>query len=166
MIVAMATRLTLDTNLLHELWKARSKRRIVEQILALLGDVDLAVTATVHEDIPHEPLARRFRDLPALGVSETPRLARVGTWVLGMDMLGSQKFVDFQHELHDRWKRGEAPLPDKRDFDHLHAHLAHGRDVFLTWDKAVLSLGDDLKAHLGITVQRPEEYLERRVGGG
>lgn len=165
MIVAMATRLTLDTNLLHELWKDRSKRRVVEQILAL-DDVDLAVTATVHEDIPHEPLARRLRDLPALGISETPRLARVGTWALGMDMLGSQEFVNFQHEVYGRWKRGEPPLPDKRDFDHLHAHFARERDVFLTWDKAVVSLRDDLKAHLGVTVQRPEQYLERRNGGG
>ncbi len=161
----MTERLTLDANLLHELWKDRDKRRLVEQILAL-DDVELAVTATVHEDIPHGPLAARLRELPQLGITETPRLARVGAWVLGMDMLGSREFVDFEHELQADWKRGQPPLPDTRDFDHLHAHLARGRDVFLTWDKAILSLADDLKAHLGVTIQSPEQYLERRSGGG
>jgi hypothetical protein len=161
----MAERLTLDTNLLHELWKDRDKHRLVEQILTL-EDVELAVTATVHEDIPHEPLAARLRELPELGITETPRLARVGAGILGMDMLGSQEFVDFQHQLEAGWKRGQPPLPDKRDFDHLHAHLAKERDVFLTWDKAILSLADDLQAHLGVTVESPEEYLERRGRGG
>lgn len=75
MIVAMAMRLTLDTNLLHELWKDRSKRRIVEQILAL-GDVVLAVTATVHEDIPHEPLARRLGLTRAWDLRDTATCSR------------------------------------------------------------------------------------------
>jgi hypothetical protein len=161
----MAERLTLDTNLLHELWKGRHKRHLVEQILTL-DDVELAVTATVHEDIPHDPLAARLRELPELGITKTPRPGRVGACVVGMDMLGSQEFVDFQHQLEADWKRGQTPLPDKRDFDHLHAHLAKGRDVFLTWDKAVLSLADDLKAFLGVSVQSPEEYLERRGRAG
>ncbi len=77
----MTERLTLDTNLLHELWKDRDKRRLVEQILAL-DDVELAVTATVHEDVPHGPLVARLGELSQLGITETPRLARVGAWVL------------------------------------------------------------------------------------
>lgn len=155
------TRLTLDTNLLQELWNDRAKRAIVERILEL-PDVELAVTATIHEDIPRSPLADRLRELPELGIAVTPRLARVGTWVLGLDMLGDQDFVDFQTRLASEWRPGARRLPDRRDFDHLHAHLAARRDIFLTWDRALLALAEVLDSQLGVLVQSPEEYLDRR----
>lgn len=160
MMSEVPVRLTLDTNLLQELWKKRSKREVVERILAL-PDVDLAVTATIHEDVPRSPLADRLRDLPTLGISQTPRLARFGTWVLGVDMLGSQDFVDFEAQVQANWAPGNRRLPDQRDLDHLHAHLAQGRDVFLTWDRAILALAPELTLRLGITVKSPEDYLDR-----
>lgn len=154
-------RLTLDTNLLQELWRNQAKRSVVEDVLSL-PHVDLAVTATIHDDIPRSPLADRLRDLPKLRISLTPRLARLGTWTLGVDMLGSQEFVAFQDKVQSTWAPGKRRLPDCRDFDHLHAHLAQGRDVFLTWDHAILSLAPELNFGLGITVESPEEYLAHR----
>lgn len=158
-MLRMTVQLTMDTNLLQELWRERAKRAVVQKLLTS-PNADLAVTATIHEDIPRSPLADRLRELPKLRIKQTPKLARLGTWTLGRDALGSHDFIDFQHEIEASWAPGNRRLPDGRDFDHLHAHFAHGRDVFLTWDGDILSLAPALKSRLGITVQRPEDYLD------
>ena len=75
-------------------------------------------------------------------------------------MLGSQDFVDVEAQVQANWAPGNRRLPDQRDFDHLHAHLAQGRDVFLTWDRAILALAPELTSRLGVTVECPEDYLE------
>jgi hypothetical protein len=149
-----ADRLTLDTNIVRERWDQRPKRPLVEQILDLAdrGIVDLAVTSTIHLDIPHDPLARRISELPEIGIEETGTVARLGSWVLGRDMLASQEFGDWHEGL-------ELTEPDTRDFDHLHAHMLLGRDYFLTWDKAILNLTSELATQWGIRVRRPEDYL-------
>jgi hypothetical protein len=64
-------RLTLDTCLLQELWRNQAKRSVVEDVLSL-PHVDLAVTATIHDDIPRSPLADRLRDLPNSGFLKPP----------------------------------------------------------------------------------------------
>lgn len=149
--------LTLDTNLIREWWDRDAKHRVVEELLALgeRGLVDLAVTATIQEDIWFGPLAERLSSLPEVGITETGTVARLGSWVLGRDMLGDQGFVDWYKVLH-------VEEPDRRDFDHLHAHMLLGRDFFLTWDKKILEFSGALDTEWGIHVSRPEEYLDQR----
>nr|MBA3413568.1 hypothetical protein [Actinomycetota bacterium] len=115
-------RLTLDTNLLLELWKQHEKKGHVETLLQLAeqGRVQLAVTARVREDVPAEPLASRLDELPKLGIAETASVARLDFWVLGRDRLGDDDFVQFEAELAASVEPGRKP--DWRDLDHLHAH--------------------------------------------
>jgi hypothetical protein len=158
----IATEVTLDTNVLQELWRDQPKRAVVERLLAL-GEaraLDLAITARIREDIPDEPLASKISRLPDLGVAETGSVARLGYCALGRDSLGSDAFEDFRLQLESSRKKGDAKLPDWRDLDHLHAHMLQERTVFLTWDRPILRLSQDLQDRFGIRVQAPEEFLE------
>ena len=157
--------LTLDTNLLHEYWKQRVKRKAVEKLLLLAkqGKVDLAVTARVYEDIPLPPLADKLGELQELNINEVGSVTRLGYWVLGRDMFGDEAFEQFWPQACALAQQyGEKP-PDWRDWDHLHAHYLLKRDVFLTWDKGIICLADDLRARFGVVVGRPEDYLKMGV---
>ncbi|HYZ14011.1 MAG TPA: hypothetical protein VFA08_10470 [Actinomycetota bacterium] len=154
-------KVTLDTNLLFEYWRDRPKKALVERLLALAanGDIGLAITARVREDIPDEPYASGINALDEIGVEETGSVTRLGNWVLGRDQLGSAGFEDFRLELESAWEEGDPKLPDWRDWDHLHAHMLQGRTVFLTWDGAMLRLREILDARFQIRVQTPEDFL-------
>jgi hypothetical protein len=157
------TRLTLDTNLVHEFLKQRPKADLVKKLIELAeqGIVELAVTARIREDIPEDPLASRLNELPELGIAETGSVARVGFWVLGRDMLGSQEFEEFSRTACGLALESGRKGPDWRDWDHLHAHMLADRDVSLTWDNGILCLAPELRTQLGVRVMSPEEYLNR-----
>lgn len=154
--------LTLDTNLLQEYWRQQDKSEVVERLLRLAkqGKVDLAVTARVHEDIPNPPLSDRLNELPELGVGVTGSVARVGRWVLGRDMLADEAFASFYATACELARQCGKKPPDWRDWDHLHAHYLLHRQVFLTWDEGIVCLAETLKRQFGITVMKPEAYLQ------
>lgn len=153
--------LTLDTNIPVEYWKDQKRKAVVEQLLALAqgGGVSLMVTARIREDIPRDPLASRIDGLPELGIAEGPSVTRLGQWVLGRDMLGSDVFVEVEEEISVEMRRKGQTPPDSRDWDHLHSHFLQERDFFLTWDGPILGLRDELQKRLGLRVMKPEEYL-------
>lgn len=156
-----ATNVTLDTNVLHELWKDRPKRAVVERLLALAKEkgIDLAITARVREDIPDEPLASEIGTLPEIGVAGSGSVTRLCHWELSRDQLGSDEFEVFRLQLESARKERDPNLPDWRDWDHLHAHMLQGRTVFLTWDGPILRLSQVLQDRFGIRVQRPVDLL-------
>jgi hypothetical protein len=161
----MADRLTLDTNVLLEYWKEQAKRSVTERLLdlACAGRVELMVIARIRDDVPLEPLVGEINRLDELGVAEGPSVARLGSWVLGRDMLGSDAFVDAETELSAAMEaRGHKP-PDWRDWDHIHSHFLQNRDVYLTWDERVLDVSDALRERFGVAVMPPEEYLALRT---
>jgi predicted nucleic acid-binding protein len=151
---------TLDTNVLQEHWLDQAKKLVVDELLRLAaqGNLDLAVTARIQEDVPSEPLASRIGELAELGIQETGSVARMGHWVLGRDHLGSDEVEKLRLQLESDRKKGDPRLPDWRDWDHLHAHMLQRRDVFLTWDKAILRLTTQLE-QLGIRILTPEQFL-------
>ena len=153
-------KLTLDTMLLQDYWKQRPRKAAIERLVELAEKdrVDLAVTARIREDIPDEPLAKEIDNLSTLKIRETGSITRVGYWVLGRDRLASDDFADYEQELGERARKGEK-VPDWRDLDHVHAHFLERRDIFLTWDEAILGLSNELDARFGIVVMRPDEYL-------
>jgi hypothetical protein len=157
-------RLTLDTMIPWDLWEGRPRadlaRRLVK--LAEAGQVELAVTARIREDIPHDPLARKIDQLSQLLIEETGTVARAGLWQIGRDMLGDELFEDFYTQLESERGESDPLLPGWKDWDHLHAHMLQGRDVFLTWDDPILRLATKLFAEFGIRVMRPDEYLDQR----
>jgi hypothetical protein len=158
-------KLTLDTNVLRDYWDDRAARELVEQILELAarGELDLAVAAYIDRDITHGRLADRVAELPALGVRKTIGVWELGVSRLGIDTrLGDQRVVDLEVAFNARRAAtGGAKPPEHEDWLHLHTHLLERRDYFLTLDKAILRIADELGA-LGIVVCTPADYLARR----
>lgn len=157
-------RLTLDTNVPFEHWRQRPKADIVRKLidLARQGRVELAVTARIHEDIPEDPLASEINQLPGLGVKIVGSIARLDYCQLDRDILADDNFTEFEKEIEQRPGKRK---PDWRDLDHLHAHYLMKRDVFLTWDRGILELRQELFERFGIVVKKPEEFLEEFLGG-
>lgn len=155
-------KLTLDTNLLLEYWKRQDRIEIIERLLLLAKNnkVDLAVTARIREDIPLPPLAEKLNELTDLSIKQTSSVTRLGSWVLGRDMLGDEAFEDYWSTACELAKQRGRKAPDWRDWDHLHAHYLLRREVFLSWDGGIICLSGELKTHFGIVVMKPEEYLQ------
>lgn len=154
-------KITLDTNIPVERWKEQSKHEVVERILELgaAGRVDLAVTRYIHDDIPDDPLASRIHELAELGVATTGGMFTIGVSRLdGTDRLGDERMLALQRLFELLAQQGGPRAPGAVDWLHLHAHLANGRDVFLTWDGPILRAREAL-AQLGVVVQTPEEFL-------
>jgi len=158
--------LTLDTNVLHEYFKKRKKCKYVEQLLDLAEqhEIELAVTARIHEDIPRNPLAERLNELSALNIQETGTVMRIDMGIIDRDIIGDDVFGNFEsmgNKLAKQRVPGKAP-PDYRDWDHLHGHYLLRRDIFLTWDEPILCLYKELRDQFGVIVMKPEEYLNER----
>ena len=151
---------TLDTNVLMEFWKDQVKAEVTASLLELAesGQVILAITSRINEDIPNMPLASRINEFPGLKVEQIRSVFRLDVSALGGgDMLGSDRFVGVMESINAEWRQkhmSKGP-PDWRDWDHLHGHYLTGRDVFLTWDGSILDAASDLKSVLGIVVMKP-----------
>lgn len=147
-------RVTIDTMYVRDVLDDRPEKKLVERLLDAQRDgvVEVAVTAVIEDDIPNDPLATRLKELPVLGIESVPRVARLGSWVLGRDVLGSQDAVDFFNST-------TTQLPGTADQSHLHAHIAADRDIFLTRDKGILRLAAELKTELGVTVMPLPNFL-------
>ena len=65
--------LTVDTNFVFEAWEERPRTDAVSCLLdwANKGMIDVVVTARIEQDVPHNPLANRIRDLPNNRITST-----------------------------------------------------------------------------------------------
>ena len=124
----------------------------------------MAITKRINDDIPYPPLAARISSLPALGIKEIGSVFRLDHSALdGGDMLGSDGFLGVSASIEKAFDRQgiKKRRPDWRDWDHLHGHFIARRDVFLTWDRPLLSISGDLDKELGVVVMKPQEFLKR-----
>jgi hypothetical protein len=167
---------TLDTNVPVEYWRDQERKNVVAELLDLArdGHLDLAICRRVRDDVPDEPLRSRLAELPALRIAQTGKPAVLDEWVLDVDHLGSDEFVGFldsegfveaEADLLRRGLLAKRRRPSAIDWDHVHAHFALGRDVFLTWDRGILAWADELRERFGIVVATPDEYIARREHG-
>ena len=157
---------TLDTNVLVEFWRNQNRATVTESLLNLAesSQVDLAITSRINADIPLPPLANRINQLPELKVQQIGAVFRLDHSALdGGDMLGSDEFLNVIELVEDQLdqQHKNRKRPDWRDWDHLHGHYLTGREVFLTWDGPILEVAAELKARLGVTVMKPEEFLDQ-----
>ncbi len=151
--------LTLDTAVLFQLWRRRSKVEIVRRLLELAKrqSASVRVTGRVFEDVPWPPLSDEIANLPNLGIEVMRSVIRPHHWRAGIDLPGSREFADAYFALTT--KQDRELNRDWKDWDHIHSHFINKRDIFLTWDKKLRRYGDGLNDHLGIVVLEPEEYL-------
>lgn len=157
---------TLDTNVVRELWDERLRAEHVKKLLRLgeAREIDLAVTRRIQDDIPRPPLANKINDLPTLNIHEIGAVVRWDCWKVGIDTAGVDEFKQTLDSLESSKKfndMNEDKRPDWRDWDHVHTHYRYSRDYFLTWDKKILCFKNEFRKGLGIEVMKPEEYLAR-----
>ena len=157
---------TLDTNVVRELWDERENASVVESLLkyAEHGQLDLAVTSRIEYDIPDPPLSKRINELPQIRVRIVASVVRVGYSRIGVDRIGSKRFLKVESTLRDQLiaeGRNKGNLPDWRDWDHLHGHYLEKRDVFLTFERAIRSIASELRSKLDIVVMHPGDFLSQ-----
>jgi hypothetical protein len=151
-------RLTLDTMVVRDYMEDRDPylaavQRLIE--LAAIGEVDLAVTRHIRDDVPGGTLAERLNELPDLGVQQTAGVVIIGESTFdGGDVFGDHRVTELQQRLERDRQPGMPQLPGELDWRHLHAHLVQHRDVFLTRDGPILRLSAELRA-IGMTVMSP-----------
>ncbi len=157
-------KITLDTNILQELWKRQANAAIVERLPALsdAGILDLAVSTRIDFDIPRPPLSERVAELPDLGLRTIGSTFRLGVSRLGSaDMLVDQTVAAAEQRILSALERRGGRKPEVPDFDHVFAHYLDHRDVFLTWDKALLAAADLFRDELGVQIAKPADFLAR-----
>ena len=145
-------KVTLDTMVI---WDWLKDRQIPDAMLRLLalkeaGRIELAVTATIRQDVYYSPMAVKLDALPEIGVEEVRGVARIGTWMLGRDLLADEGFAEWSEQLEK---------PGTEDLDHLSRPHAPRRDYFLTTDHEILDLTDELSQRWGIEVRTPDQFL-------
>lgn len=157
---------TLDTNIFQELWKNQAKATIVNDLLALSNDgyLDLAVTTRIEHDTPRPPLSERIKELPALGVQSIGTVFRLNFSALGRgDMLSDGSHRKIQEAIESTLRARHGRVPEPADFDHIFGHHIAERDVFLTWDEAILKAADLFRAKLGVRIAKPEDFITELV---
>ena len=164
----MITTVTLDTNVVREVWDVRSNASVVEKLIDLSkqGIIELAITNRIVDDIPRPPLSDRIRELPILNVRQIGAVFRLDHSALGDgDRLGSDTFLDKSAQIVSELARKGLGIPEWQDWDHIHGHYLAGRDVFLTFDRNVLAMAGELKDALGIVILSPREFLATILPG-
>ena len=159
---------TLDTNVLLQM-----KRGEVVDIREFRKKylVDLAVSQRIREDIQLHPDEEKFlsdyyiRIIPSIMRSSFDSEAKRFLLNPKFNKPGSTEFLKSAESIIDNFfkPRGEKP-PEYLDWDHLHAHYLSGRDIFLTNDKKILKIKDQLKEELGIVVMSLEDFLNSFEG--
>jgi hypothetical protein len=164
-------KLTLDTNVIMDLFCDRQNRHLTEVLIELArkGRIDLVVTRRIRADIHRDPLAERLNELPGLLIRETGIAFRLGESTFGgPDMFAPQAFDEFlkseefkqiEQELIADGKLKPGKRPDPRDWVHIQSHHLQRRDMFLTWDRGIWAWSNILTVEFGITIMSPKEFL-------
>jgi predicted nucleic acid-binding protein len=169
-------KVTLDTNVLWDYVENRDPERH-ESASAILeahrvGRCNVAVTSRVLGDTRNKrgALSGIQEKLKALldeyQISEIGTNFRLDVSCFMIDTLADESVKgDEQRLLTHIWPRaharGEKHSRRLRDIDHLLGHRRHGRDVFVTSEKAILENRGVLQREFGIDVASPAELVER-----
>jgi type I restriction enzyme M protein len=152
---------TLDTNIPYRWFENHKERVIFEELLdwQTKGAIEIVVTRTIMKDVPREPYRTKVQNLRELDVEIVGTVFRLDDSLLdGIDMLGLGEFGAFEKRLRSEFPNMKEP--NQNDLDHIHAHLLNKRDVFLTFEKAILNLRERFQSELGVCIQHPEEFLD------
>jgi predicted nucleic acid-binding protein len=144
-------RVTVDTNVVVDALNGVRQAALDLFALARAGDLDVAFSTRLeHELQPKNTL----EDVQALVARETPPLGTTGRYGSSTYGGGDTYAVPESVSLPTLQRVGKL---DAIDSDHLEAHRASGRDVFVTSDVRLLKAARER----GIDAATPEELLER-----
>ncbi|MYH79653.1 hypothetical protein F4141_02955 [Candidatus Poribacteria bacterium] len=154
---------TLDTDVLLKMKKRES---VDMQEFRKTYLVDLAVSQRIREDIKFRPDEEKFlsdyyiRTIPSIMRCNFDSKAQRFLVNPEFNKLGCTEFLKSAESIINNFfkPKGETP-PGYLDWDHLHAHYLSGRDIFLTDDKKILKVKDQLKEKLGIVVMNLENFV-------
>ena len=154
---------TLDTDVFLKIKRGESVDMLEFRKTYL---VDLAVSQRIREDIKLHPDEEQFlsnyyiRTIPSIMRCSFDSKAQRFLINPKFNKPGSTEFLKSAESIINNFfkPRGEKP-PGYLDWDHLHAHYLSGRDIFLTDDKKILKIKDQLKEELNIVVMNLEDFL-------
>ena len=154
---------TLDTDVLLKMKRGES---VDMQEFRKTYLVDLAVSQRIREDIKLRPDEEQFlsnyyiRTIPSIMRCSFDSKAQRFLLNPKFNKPGSTEFLKSAESIINNFfkPRGETP-PGYLDWDHLHAHYLSARDIFLTDDKKILKVKDQLKEELGIAVMNPDNFV-------
>lgn len=142
------------------------------------ADVQLAVAPQGHRlDVPRDPRASALLAFFGReGIEELPQLARPLDVTFPSEDLAPgnvvEGFWEAWNEILADWDSGSAGLapgerhgskPNMQDGIHVETHLAAARDVFITFDTAIVTMCRRLRDEHNIPVvaMSPRQYLDR-----
>ena len=154
---------TLDTNVLLKMKKGES---VDMQEFRKTYLVDLAVSQRIREDIRLSPDEEQFlsdyyiRTIPSIMRCSFDSKAKRFLLNPKFNKPGSTEFLKCTESIINNFfkPRGETP-PEYLDWDHLHTHYLSGRDIFLTDDKKILRIKNQLKEELDTVVMNLEDFV-------
>lgn len=165
-------KITLDTNLLIELFDLKIKPKTIPSIGKILKHcfdwqgVDLKITTAVTKDI----IADKDTDrVSALSIRINNVFSVLGAGYVIKDMLPKDNvernnFLELKQILFPNLLETDKHYRNKiNDVHHLHRHIKAKRNVFITNDSDILKKKDNIKAAFNTLVMNPAEcadYLE------
>jgi len=165
-------KITLDTNLLIELFDIKIQPKTIPSICKILKHcfdwqgVDLKITTTVTKDIMTDKDASRFS---AFSIRINNAFSVLGAGYIIKDMLPKDRaeranFLELKQILFPNLLETDKHYRNKiNDVHHLHCHIKNQRDVFITNDLGILKKKDIIKTTFNTLVMNPGEcanYLE------
>lgn len=155
-------RVTFDTNCFFDLFERNSV--YVQELLQLqeAGLIDIAMTTRVMNDTLDKWKGEGISPIWTK-IQTLPQVARIGSaFRLDSTRLRSEDFLisNADRVTLDRISRIMSSAQIE-DHDHLFAHIADGRDLFITSDPHFLDHADQLREELAVFVLTPEMALER-----
>ncbi|MEN9913230.1 MAG: hypothetical protein RLY66_638 [Candidatus Parcubacteria bacterium] len=162
-------KITLDTNLLIELFDLKIEPRSIPDIGLILRHafdqqtIDLKITTTVAEDLTGDKDKARAAAL-SLRVDSTFSVLGAGyvtSNLLPEDEIERKNFLELKKVLFPNLLDSDKRYRNKvNDVHHLHRHIRARRDVFVTNDSDILKKNADLKTAFATIVMSPSECAE------
>lgn len=164
-------RLTIDLTVVSDLVDAtRERHGLAKTLFERLqrGAIELAIAPQGHRKDASGDLARRLRSLIAGGtLLELPQLAYVSEVTFPSQDLVPGHYDEAMAAAWDRvvatWRTHERKPPGLADRFHLETHCIAHRDVFITDDRALLTMCERLRREhdVGIDASDLATYLGR-----
>lgn len=130
-------RLTVDTNVARdylEVHRREHETAVVLFNLASAGHVEIALAPQAFRLDHAERFHRQFRPGQIVELRQLPYVSEATFPSDDLFPSGDTTFADAWDDLLLTWRSHEGPKPEIEDRFHVEAHVAEGRDVFLTRD--------------------------------
>jgi hypothetical protein len=157
----MVERVTIDATVVHDYRnpkRSRHKAALKLFQLAQIGTIELSIAPQAFRLDASGDLHDEFLDIfEREQVREEAQIARVSEVTYPAEDLFPEMYdealVEAWEQIASSWRSHEGKPPGDKDRWHIETHIVAKRDVFLTDDKALLSMCHRLEQEYGIPIR-------------